>query len=126
MTDELDAEALGTRLLRYIMTPGLLERELEADRRRSIEAWNADPYYPIRNLRAHGVEPSVAMLNTLDGPCLCERCGSATCEDGERMHPALDVCYGCGSLYCDRASCSLPPNHTGKHPFALHGSTVAA
>lgn len=110
-------------VVRLIMNPGALDEMLEADRARSYREWLADPYYPIRNIRAHGQEPSENALNALDGPAICDGCGATEWIDGGetiRLNEAL--CYGCGHIVCDRPSCSVPSWHTGPHDFAMHGA----
>ena len=114
------------RVRRAIFEPGYLDQLIEEGRARSREEWKLDPYYPIRNLRAHGTEPSVNALNTLDGPAVCDGCGATTVggddvDADELLHPAEDICYGCGHVICKRESCErLPDDYMGKHTFAFH------
>lgn len=113
------------RLLHLIMTPGALEAEIEADRQRSYEDWLRDPLYPIRNVRAHGVEPSEGALNALDGPAICDRCGASDVDasNGEVLRLVEDICYGCGHIVCSRDSCATPGWCVTRHDFSLHGAT---
>jgi hypothetical protein len=114
--------AVEARLLRFLTEPGALEAEIAADRAQSHEEWLRDPYYPIRNLRAHGVEPSANALNTLDGPAVCDFCGATTyTEDGEAILAHESICMGCGSIVCDRPSCQTPGWCVSKHSPTLHG-----
>jgi hypothetical protein len=109
------------RLLRWILDPSGLEAEIQADRARSHAEWLRDPYYPIRNLRAHGGEPSQNALNTLDGPAVCDFCGATTYdENGEAMCAHEVICMGCGSVVCDRPGCQTPGWCVTKHAPDLH------
>lgn len=102
-----------------ILHPEKILDDPERETQRNREAWLKDPYFPIRNLRAHGVEPSAGALNTLDGPCLCDFCGASEHpSDGEPLHPAEVMCYGCGCVVCD--GCNLPVGVMGRHNPELH------